>query len=166
MAKPQIFLLVGCDDNGIHTEAVILESSLVNACIACAHQGIGPIEFTTVAQELMNAGDINNGDLAILETAKDTGKIDVGEINRYKELVDMVDAKIADLASLVFNFGQFAEGADYVGREHHNYVDGDSHSQWKIYQMIPGAAPEDAVKVHPTEAPEQVLIRKEIKNDG
>lgn len=166
MAKPQIFLLVGCDADGIHTEAVILESSLTNACIACAHQGIGPIEFMTVAEGLRDAGDINNGDLAVLEAARDTGKIDLGEIDRYKELVDKVDARIADLASLVFNFGQFAEGDEYDEQKNNNYVDGLDNSQWKIYQMIPGAAPEDAVKVHPTEANEKVLIRKEIKNNG
>lgn len=166
MSKLCTFLLVGCDVDGIHTEAAVLESSLANACIAFANRGLGPIEFITVAQGLRDAGDINNGDLSVLEIAKETGKIDLGEINRYKELVDKVDVRIADLASLVFNFGQFAEGADYDGQKHHNYVDGDRVSQWKIYQIIPGTASESAVKTYPTDAYERALIRKEIKNDG
>jgi hypothetical protein len=117
---------------------------------AFAKQNVGLIKFTEVAQGLRDAGDINNGDLAVIEAAHDSGKIDIVEIDRYLELVEKVECQIVDIASLVFNFGQFASGDAYNGRDHNNYVDGDSVSQWKIYQITPEARPELIVVTFPT----------------
>jgi len=159
MDKLHTFLMVGCDDNGVHTEVVTFAETMADACVAFTKRDVGPIKFITVAQGLRDAGDINNEDLAVLEVAHDSGKIDVGEINRYKELVDKVGAQIVDIASLVFNFGQFASGDAYNGRDHNNYVDGDSVSQWKIYQITPEARPELIVVTFPTNANERHLIK-------
>ncbi len=166
MGKYSTFLLIGCDDNGIHTEAFTDAEDIYNACVAFTIQDMGPIKFMEVAAGFRDAGDINNGDLAILETAKDTGKIEVGEITRYKELIDMVSDRIGDLASLVFNFGQHAEGTSWDGQKHNNYVDGDSVSQWKIYQITPRAEAlfdTAVIETYPHDANEHVLIRREKK---
>ena len=149
MDQLSTFILIGCDDNGIHTEATVCCIQVSDACIAFAEQDIGPIEVMKVAEMLRDAGDINSGDLAILEAAKDSGKIEVGEIDRYKELVDMVEVRIVDLASLVFNFGQFAEGDEWDGKKHNNYVDGDSVSQWKIYEVAPKDGQRCTVQTYP-----------------
>lgn len=163
MDNLSVFLLIGCDDNGIHTEAVTLTVDISDACIAFAERDMGPIKFMEVAEGLRDAGEINNGDLNILTVAKDTGKIDVDEIDRYGELVDKVGSRMVDIASLVFNFGQFAEGTEWDGKKHNNYVDGDSASQWKIYQIKPEAKAADTVSVLPKDANETCLIRKRRK---
>ena len=158
MDKLSTFLMIGCDKSGVHTEAVTYAKDMVDACIAFAQRDIGPLKFIEVAEGLRDgSGNVNNGDLAVLEAAKDTGKIEVGEIKRYTELLEIVGNQIADLASLVFNFGQHASGTDYDGHKHNNYVDGDSVSQWKIYQITQGQAGR-TVTVYPKDANERKLV--------
>ncbi len=159
MDKLSTFLMIGCDKSGVHTEAVTDAKDMCKACIAFAERDIGPLKFMKVAEGLRDgAGNVNNGDLTILAAAKDTGKIEVGEIKRYMELLEIVGDQIAFLASLVLNFGQHASGDNYDGHKHNNYVDGDSVSQWKIYQITQGQAGR-TVTVYPKDANERVLIR-------
>lgn len=163
MDKLSTFLLIGCDDNGIHTEAVTFAETMCDACIAFAEQDMGPLKFLEVAEGCRDAGEINNGDLTILAVAKETGKIEVHEIDRYKELLEIIGTKVSDLSSLVFNYGQHAEGPDWDGKKHNNYVDGDSVSQWKIYQVTPWAKAESVVETYPRGANERALIRERRK---
>jgi len=107
MDKLYTFLMVGCNNNGIHTEAVTYAETMADVCVAFAQQDIGPIKSVEVAQGLRDAGNINNGDLAVLEVAHDSGKIDVGEIDRYKELVDKVGVQIFYIESVLFYFLKF-----------------------------------------------------------
>lgn len=163
MDNPSVFLLIGCDDNGIHTEAVTLAADISDACIDFAERDMGPLKFMEVAEGLRDAGEINYGDLNVLSVAKETNKIDVGEIDRYTELVDKVGIRMVDIASLVFNFGQFAEGTEWDEKKHNNYVDGSSVSQWKIYQIKPEAKATDTVSVFPKEASETHQIKERRK---
>ena len=151
MGKEHRFLLIGCDNNGIHTEAFVLCEKMSDAVVAFALKDAGPIKFMDVANLLLDTGEINSGDLALFEAAKETNKITIDEINRYLALVRQVSGRIIDLASGVFNFGQFAEGKDYDGRKHNNYVDGDSVSEWKIYDCGGGPAGE-AITIYPLSA--------------
>lgn len=137
-----LFLLIGCDDNGIHTEASITARVLSDAVVIFAKDNIGPVTFIEVARRMLDSNEINSGDLAVLEAAEKTGKVDISEIERYKELIEKVDERVLDTASVVFNFGSGSCGGAYDGHDHNNYVDGDSVSQWKIYQVEPGPATE------------------------
>lgn len=162
-AAESMYLIIGCDDNGVHTEAITCCEHLSDAVVAFAKRDIGPLYFIEIAERLVDSGEINRGDLAVLQAAEDTGKVDIGEIDRYKELVAAVESHIVDIASLVFNFGQFSNGDAYNGRDHNNYVDGGSVSQWKIYQFRWGTGG-TRVAVYPQKARESVTLKGVTEN--
>lgn len=160
MGVHSVFLMIGCDDTGIHTEATTTAKVMSDAVVTFAKHNIGPVTFIEVAERMqVESDEISSGDLAVLKAVEDTGKIDIGEIDRYRELVDKVNELVLDAASVIFNFGGGSCGSAYNGRDHDNYVDGGSVSQWKIYQFELDPTieygPDDIfpmVRIYPTEA--------------
>jgi len=143
------YLLVGADDNGIHTVRVAKAVSIQGA-IEDKFE-FAPLDLDKIIKEMQDAGELTPEEVRLYLT-NDPKKPLEGEFISWdgRRVKETVTHTIRERATAFFNLEL---ASNYNRRAVGNYVDGDSTSSWTIFEITS----DGSVLVYPTP---QTLMRE------
>lgn len=135
------FLLIGSDDNGVHTIRVTKATSIQEAIEDKFH--FYPLNQKKIVKEMQEAGEISAEQVRMFLPA-DPEKPQEGSFMSWgaREVREKVVHTLRNRAAAFFNL---YKDSDHDRRAAGNYVDGDSVSSWIIIEIEPGGS----VSVYP-----------------